>query len=78
MDLATLIGLVGSFAFIIMAMVLAGGLAIFMDTTSVLIVVGGSIFVVLMKFTVGQFFLALVKLQVKHLFLKQMNLLILL
>ena len=56
MDLATLIGLVGSFAFIIMAMVLAGGLAIFMDTTSVLIVVGGSVFVVLMQFTVGQFF----------------------
>ncbi|MGR6860968.1 flagellar motor protein PomA [Aliivibrio salmonicida] len=56
MDLATLIGLVGSFAFIIMAMVLAGGLAIFMDTTSVLIVLGGSTFVVLMKFTVGQFF----------------------
>ncbi|GEM75613.1 flagellar motor protein PomA [Vibrio sagamiensis] len=55
MDLATLIGLIGGFAFIIMAMVLGGDINIFVDVTSILIVVGGSTFVVLMKFTVGQF-----------------------
>ncbi|BDU32111.1 hypothetical protein TUMSATVNIG1_27200 [Vibrio nigripulchritudo] len=56
MDLATLIGLIGGFAFVIMAMVLGGGIGIFIDVTSILIVVGGSTFVVLMKFTMGQFF----------------------
>nr|WP_246225751.1 flagellar motor protein PomA [Vibrio agarilyticus] len=39
-----------------MAMVLGGSLSMFVDVTSILIVVGGSTFVVLMKFTVGQFF----------------------
>ncbi|CAE6954508.1 COG1291 Flagellar motor component [Vibrio sp. B1REV9] len=56
MDLATLIGLIGGFAFVIMAMVLGGSIGMFVDVTSILIVVGGSAFVVLMKFTVGQFF----------------------
>ncbi|HHI5408944.1 MULTISPECIES: flagellar motor protein PomA [Vibrio] len=39
-----------------MAMVLGGSLMMFVDTVSVLIVVGGSVFVVMMKFTMGQFF----------------------
>ena len=56
MDLATLLGLIGGFAFVIMAMVLGGSIGMFVDVTSILIVVGGSIFVVLMKFTMGQFF----------------------
>ncbi|EKY4892885.1 flagellar motor protein PomA, partial [Vibrio parahaemolyticus] len=56
MDLATLIGLIGGFAFVIMAMVLGGSIGMFVDVTSILIVVGGSAFVVLMKFTLGQFF----------------------
>ncbi|CAH1546300.1 MULTISPECIES: flagellar motor protein PomA [Vibrio] len=56
MDLATLIGLIGGFAFVIMAMVLGGSIGMFVDVTSILIVVGGSTFVVLMKFTMGQFF----------------------
>ncbi|CAM4313602.1 flagellar motor protein PomA [Vibrio astriarenae] len=56
MDLATLIGLIGGFAFVIMAMVLGGSITMFVDVTSILIVVGGSTFVVLMKFTMGQFF----------------------
>ncbi|QSX31000.1 flagellar motor protein PomA [Shewanella cyperi] len=55
MDLATLIGLLGGFAFIIMAMVSSGGLAIFVDVPSVLIVFGGSLFVVMMKFNLKQF-----------------------
>ncbi|MBO2675954.1 flagellar motor protein PomA [Shewanella algae] len=55
MDLATLIGLVGAFAFIIMAMVSSGGIAIFIDVPSVLIVMVGSLFVVMMKFNLKQF-----------------------
>ncbi|UGA55463.1 flagellar motor protein PomA [Vibrio sp. DW001] len=58
MDLATLIGLIGGFAFVIMAMVLGGSIGMFVDTVSILIVVGGSTCVVLMKFTMGQFFSA--------------------
>ncbi|KOO11713.1 flagellar motor protein PomA, partial [Vibrio xuii] len=45
MDLATLIGLIGGFAFVIMAMVLGGSIMMFVDVTSILIVVGGSTFV---------------------------------
>ncbi|MGO1296814.1 MAG: flagellar motor protein PomA [Vibrio sp.] len=56
MDLATLLGLIGGLAFVIMAMILGGSIMMFVDVTSVLIVVGGSIFVVMMKFTMGQFF----------------------
>ncbi|MGL4192824.1 flagellar motor protein PomA [Vibrio misgurnus] len=56
MDLATLIGLIGGLAFVLMAMVLGGSLVMFVDVISILIVVGGSTFVVLMKFTFGQFF----------------------
>ena len=56
MDLATLIGLIGSFAFIIMAMMLGGTLGMFVDIPSILIVFGGSLFVVLTKYTFGQFF----------------------
>lgn len=56
MDLATLIGLVGSFAFIVMAMLLGGSLGMFFDIPSVLIVLGGTLFVVLIKYSLGQFF----------------------
>ncbi len=56
MDLATLLGLIGGLAFVVMAMVLGGSIGMFVDITSILIVVGGSTFVVLMKFTIGQFF----------------------
>ncbi len=56
MDLATLIGLLGAFAFIVMAMLLGGDLVMFFDTSSLLIVLGGSTFVVLMKYNIGQFF----------------------
>ena len=56
MDLATLVGLIGGFAFVIMAMILGGSITMFIDVISILIVVGGSIFVVMMKFTMGQFF----------------------
>lgn len=55
MDLATLIGLIGSFAFVIMAMIMGGDIGMFVDTQSVLIVFIGSLFVVLMHFNLGQF-----------------------
>ncbi|MCP4955244.1 MAG: flagellar motor protein PomA [Photobacterium aquimaris] len=56
MDLATLIGLLGAFAFILMAMLVGGDLVMFADTSSVFIVIGGSLFVVLMKYNISQFF----------------------
>ena len=55
MDLATLIGLIGAFGFIIGAMVSSGGIAIFVDVPSVLIVMIGSLFVVMMKYNLKQF-----------------------
>jgi len=55
-DLATLIGVIGAYAIIGVAMVLAGGLQQFVDIPSVLIVVVGSHLVVIMKHTLGQFF----------------------
>lgn len=59
MDLATLIGLVGSFAVIVYSMILSGSLSMFVDIPSVLIVFVGSILVVLMKFSLNQFLGAL-------------------
>lgn len=56
MDLATLIGIIGAFGFVIMAMLLGGTLSMFADVPSALIVFGGSLCVVLMKCTFGQFF----------------------
>lgn len=56
MDLATLIGLIGGIGFVLGAMALSGSLMMFADTVSVLLVVGGSLFIVLMKFTPSQFF----------------------
>ncbi len=55
MDLATLIGMVGAIVIIIAAMVLSGGVGMFVDVPSMLIVIVGSIFVVLAKFGLGQF-----------------------
>jgi chemotaxis protein MotA len=55
-DLATLIGLVGAFAFVAMAMLLGGSLGMFFDVPSVLIVLGGTTFVVLIKYSISQFF----------------------
>lgn len=56
MDLATLIGLLGSFGFVIMAMLSGGSFGIFINIPSLLIVICGSLFVVMMKYSVGQFF----------------------
>lgn len=58
MDLATLIGLVGAIGFVVMAMIIgsSGDPGMFADTVSMLIVIGGSTFVVIAKFPLGQFF----------------------
>jgi chemotaxis protein MotA len=56
LDLATLLGLIGGLAFISMAMVLGGGITMYMDVPAIFIVFVGSLFVVMMKFNLGQFF----------------------
>ena len=55
MDLATLIGLVGGLAIVFMAMMMSGSVGMFVDVPSVLIVIVGSVFVVLIKFGLGHF-----------------------
>lgn len=55
MDIATLVGLIGAIAMVVMAMIIGGGFAQFIDVPSILIVLGGSHFVVLMKFPLGDF-----------------------
>ena len=72
MDIATLVGIIGAFAIIIMAMVLGGDIGVFVNAPSLLIVLGGSIFVVLMKFTLGQF-LAAGKVAAKAFMFKSVN-----
>ncbi len=55
MDLATLVGLIGSFTIVILSMVLGGSAGVFINVPSLLIVLVGTLFVVLMKFSLGQF-----------------------
>lgn len=55
MDIATLVGVVGAFAIVVMAMVLGGDIAMFVNVPSILIVVVGSLFSVMVKFELGQF-----------------------
>ncbi|MDV2858014.1 MULTISPECIES: flagellar motor protein PomA [Oceanimonas] len=55
MDLATLLGLIGGLAFVGMAMVLGGSITMYVDVPSIFIVFVGSLFVVMMKFNLGQF-----------------------
>jgi len=54
-DLATLVGIIGAFAIVGSAMMMGGDIMIFVNMPSVLVVFGGTIFAVLMKFTLGQF-----------------------
>nr|WP_222867967.1 flagellar motor protein PomA [Saccharophagus sp. K07] len=54
-DLATLVGVVGSLALIVVAMLMSGELGMFVDGPSVVIVIGGSMFAVMAKFGLGQF-----------------------
>lgn len=56
MDLATLLGLIITFGFILGAIITGGSLLLFVNIPSLLIVIGGSSAAVLMQFTVAQFF----------------------
>ena len=56
MDLATLIGMLGAIGFVVMAMVMGGDIGMFINVPSVLIVFGGTLFVVLSQYSMGQFF----------------------
>ena len=58
MDLATLVGIIGAFAIVIVAMFLGGAPHMFFNVPSLLIVIGGTIFAVLMKYELGQFLAA--------------------
>ena len=55
MDLATLVGLLGAFGIILVAMVLGGSVIIFVNVPSLLIVCVGTMFAVLIKFPMGHF-----------------------
>jgi chemotaxis protein MotA len=54
-DIATLVGLLGGLGIVIAAMFSGGDIGAFVNAPSLLIVVGGSLLVALMKFTLGQF-----------------------
>jgi chemotaxis protein MotA len=55
MDVATLIGLLGAFGIVIGAMASGGSVGVFLNAPSMMIVMGGTLMVVLMKFNLGQF-----------------------
>ena len=55
MDLATLIGVIGAFIIMAVAMVLGGNPGAFLDVPSLLIVFGGTFFAVMVKYSLGQF-----------------------
>ncbi len=59
MDIATLIGLIGALGIILAAILLGASSETFVNAPSLLIVVGGSLFVVLAKFSLAQFIGAL-------------------
>jgi len=64
MDLATLVGIVGAFSVVIASMVMGGSAGMFVNVPSLMIVLVGTLFVVLMKFSLAQF-LGAVKVAVK-------------
>ena len=55
MDIATLVGLLGAIAMVLTAMIIGGSIVTFIDVPSILIVVVGTHFVVLMKYSIGEF-----------------------
>lgn len=55
MDLATLVGMLGALALIVISMLMSGELIMFVNGPSLVIVVGGSIFAVMIKYGLGQF-----------------------
>lgn len=55
MDLASLVGIMGALALIVISMLMSGQLGMFVNVPSVVIVVGGTIFAVMAKYGLGQF-----------------------
>ncbi len=55
MDLATLLGFLGAFGVVAAAVVFGGSPTVFVNIPSILIVLGGTFLVVLMKFSLAQF-----------------------
>ena len=56
MDLATLLGLVGAMAIVMVAILSGGSALVFFNLPSILIVLGGTFMVVMIKFSLKQFF----------------------
>lgn len=56
MDLATLLGMVGAIAVVVAAIFTGGSALVFINVPSILIVIGGTALVVMIKFSLGQFF----------------------
>lgn len=55
MDLATIVGLIGALALIVVSMLMSGELVMFVNGPSLVIVFGGTIFAVMAKYGLGQF-----------------------
>ncbi|MDZ7784025.1 MAG: flagellar motor protein PomA [Halioglobus sp.] len=55
MDLATLLGMVGAIGVVLAAMLFGGSLATFVNVPSLFIVLGGTVMVVMIKFSLHQF-----------------------
>lgn len=55
MDLASLVGILGALALIVISMLMSGQLGMFVNVPSIVIVVGGTIFAVMAKYGLGQF-----------------------
>lgn len=55
MDLATFIGLIGAFAIVLASILIGGSASTFINTPSLLIVLGGTSLVTMMKFSLSQF-----------------------
>ncbi|MEL0081747.1 MAG: flagellar motor protein PomA [Gammaproteobacteria bacterium] len=56
MDLATLIGMVGGFGVVIMAVMMGGEIGLFINAPSLIVVAGGTIAVVFIRFPMGEVF----------------------
>ena len=56
MDLATLVGMLGAIGIVLAAILTGGSALVFVNVPSILIVVAGTVMVVMIKFSMGQFF----------------------
>ncbi|MDH5500485.1 MAG: flagellar motor protein PomA, partial [Gammaproteobacteria bacterium] len=55
MDLATLIGLIGALGIVLSSILLGGSAGTFINTPSLLVVLGGTVLVTMMKFSLSKF-----------------------